>query len=515
LKKEYWILAALAVVFEIVIMSFAVSADSFWSYGDYGPSTASGTISTSSTSLSSGSSQPAIYSSPISSPPITCYVGESCNFYSQPSNYNGPSPTTGGHSTEDSPTPSTSATTSGTPSPSNCGNGLKEGAEQCDAGIGNTDVPCIAPVAGSCSYCDSSCRDHTVFGPCTTPADNQACCVGAGYEWISSGESQDSSDSVVSPAKPHSQFKTATSVDAKLPADTYVCSWSYQTELSEGKIFRINQVCDGSACNSDTSTVALCDKSTDCVYKPQGSTLVKCRSDIKSVANTFFSGVIRDVSDGLWWPEVSGDVNSDGLNLVCDPGKWVYFVGVLSGTVEDAAGKPVVNAVVGLVSPSGLARLRLTDADGQYAFDAVPVGTYDVFVSSARYRAASRSGVYVHFSLNVLDVTLANFVLVEGSTRCNDDCTMAGTTICSAACEGQAACGFFDAKTMAVCNGQQAGFVKEYDVGSDVVCCDGQPYKKLNIPANFQVDAKHVARVVKAVQLPDGRLGKMVVYTFQ
>ena len=46
-----------------------------------------------------------------------------------------------------------------------CGNGTKEGTEQCDNGANNTNTPCNAACNGSCNYCDTNCVDHTVAGP--------------------------------------------------------------------------------------------------------------------------------------------------------------------------------------------------------------------------------------------------------------------------------------------------------------------------------------------------------------
>ncbi len=44
-----------------------------------------------------------------------------------------------------------------------CGNGVREGAEQCDNGI-NNGVVCVAPCEGSCSYCSDNCRLIEVVG---------------------------------------------------------------------------------------------------------------------------------------------------------------------------------------------------------------------------------------------------------------------------------------------------------------------------------------------------------------
>ncbi|MBD3203005.1 MAG: VWA domain-containing protein [Candidatus Lokiarchaeota archaeon] len=49
--------------------------------------------------------------------------------------------------------------------PSECGDGNIDSGEECDNGIGNTDVPCDPPYGGSCEYCDNTCNIHTVDGP--------------------------------------------------------------------------------------------------------------------------------------------------------------------------------------------------------------------------------------------------------------------------------------------------------------------------------------------------------------
>jgi len=51
-----------------------------------------------------------------------------------------------------------------------CGNGLKEGTEQCDSGAANTNTPCATPAynasqPNTCSTCTTSCTVNTVVGP--------------------------------------------------------------------------------------------------------------------------------------------------------------------------------------------------------------------------------------------------------------------------------------------------------------------------------------------------------------
>lgn len=46
-----------------------------------------------------------------------------------------------------------------------CGNGTKEGSEQCDRGSSNTNTPCTAGYGETCTYCTTSCTEITVTGP--------------------------------------------------------------------------------------------------------------------------------------------------------------------------------------------------------------------------------------------------------------------------------------------------------------------------------------------------------------
>lgn len=338
--------------------------------------------------------------------------------------------------------------------------------------------------------------------------DTRFCCEQAGGSWLPSGEMQGNGDNAVSATKVNSQFSPSGGTNSILPSHInesgnlrYVCTLSYPSAIIR------TRECKDDACLPDPTNPVLCDKATDCVFNNV------CYSDIKAVASRFFSSSIREVSENVWWPEVSADVNNNRQKLVCDPGEWTKFVGILYGTVTNTSGAPIVGAKVRLAGITDV--FAITDSNGRYTIPDLAVGEYDVYVTHPLYQSASKADVYIHFSVNVLDVTTADFQLLPGSLTCNNDCTRKGTTICSAACDGFAACNFYDIRARDICDGQRAGFVKEYDSTRDIVCCDGSPYNKQNIMANFQVAAKHVARVVKAVQLPDGRLGKMIIYTFK
>ncbi|MFH1182399.1 MAG: carboxypeptidase-like regulatory domain-containing protein [Candidatus Woesearchaeota archaeon] len=360
------------------------------------------------------------------------------------------------------------------------------------------------PVQGNCT---SECNCRTEPPLCIGgPASSRECCEYNGFEWLPSGESEGSADTPGTALIPHSQFGST----LMLPPNRYVCTSDYppSTPSLPTPYYKNTRLCDESVCLNSLSDVALCDKTTDCVYNG------KCYSDIKAVAATFFSS-ITNAAQSNWWAEVSADTNLDRAKEVCDPGQWTNFYGVLEGTVTNTGGVVVSGAIVTIVGESAFSMTTTTAGDGTYTLPDIPVGTYDIYVTAPGYQPASQVGKYIQFSQNSLDFTIANFVLVPGSVTCNNDCTLKGTVLCSAGCHGQGGCLFYDENVKVICDGQPSGFVKEYSSGLDVVCCDGVPYPKMNILANFQVDAKHVARVVKAVQLPDGRLGKMIVYAFK
>jgi hypothetical protein len=65
----------------------------------------------------------------------------------------------------DGPRPSSSSSSMSSSVPaSQCGNGLKESGEQCDAGSANGRF-CEAAIGGSCTYCSSTCVSVIVDGP--------------------------------------------------------------------------------------------------------------------------------------------------------------------------------------------------------------------------------------------------------------------------------------------------------------------------------------------------------------
>ena len=69
--------------------------------------------------------------------------------------------------------------------------------------------------------------------------------------------------------------------------------------------------------------------------------------------------------------------------------------GAISGTVRGAAGPAANTAVVATDTATGARFEAMTDAQGAYAFGALPVGSYNVTVASGGLPAFRRDGVAV------------------------------------------------------------------------------------------------------------------------
>ena len=82
------------------------------------------------------------------------------------------------------------------------------------------------------------------------------------------------------------------------------------------------------------------------------------------------------------------------------------------GTVRDSTGAVVPDATVtGRNTETGLTRTGQSGADGSYRFAALPVGTYEIRVEQAGFRAEVRSGV----TLTVGQEAVLNFALQVGA----------------------------------------------------------------------------------------------------
>jgi hypothetical protein len=112
------------------------------------------------------------------------------------------------------------------------------------------------------------------------------------------------------------------------------------------------------------------------------------------------------------------------------------FRGGVSGTVTDASGAVVVGAAVKLVSPdTGLTREGITSSAGEFTFQDLPLGKYDVTVTQPGFDEVRVSGIAVDagkiFNLALkLDVAKqATTVEVEASTVAVETASSAETSL--------------------------------------------------------------------------------------
>jgi hypothetical protein len=72
------------------------------------------------------------------------------------------------------------------------------------------------------------------------------------------------------------------------------------------------------------------------------------------------------------------------------------FRGGISGTVSDASGAAVAGATVKLMSPdTGLTREGITSSTGEFVFQDLPLGKYDITVTQSGFDTVHVSGVVV------------------------------------------------------------------------------------------------------------------------
>jgi len=88
--------------------------------------------------------------------------------------------------------------------------------------------------------------------------------------------------------------------------------------------------------------------------------------------------------------------------------------GSLSGEIKDPSGAVIPKAKVTLINPgSGVTLSTITNNSGSYYFASVPVGTYDLSVSAAGFRAWRRTAIVV----NVTSALRADAVLEVGKNQ--------------------------------------------------------------------------------------------------
>jgi hypothetical protein len=93
--------------------------------------------------------------------------------------------------------------------------------------------------------------------------------------------------------------------------------------------------------------------------------------------------------------------------------------GGIEGTVRNDAGAPIADATVSAVNAgNGAEFAATTDAQGRYAFGALPVGTYDISIVSAGLTALRRTGVEVAADrTSTLDLVMNAATAAEGERQ--------------------------------------------------------------------------------------------------
>src|SRR5437660_357942 len=121
------------------------------------------------------------------------------------------------------------------------------------------------------------------------------------------------------------------------------------------------------------------------------------------------------------------------LSLLCSIlllGATILFAqvtsGNLTGTIFDPAGAAVPDAkVVAHNTATGAESVTTSSSSGNYRFQNLPVGTYDVSVSSSGFNNATLSGVPVQLSVTAT----ANLTLAVGQTSTTVEVSTAGAVI--------------------------------------------------------------------------------------
>ena len=100
------------------------------------------------------------------------------------------------------------------------------------------------------------------------------------------------------------------------------------------------------------------------------------------------------------------------LGLMASPSWAQRTSGAIRGTVTDPSGAVVPGATVTLKGEgTGFTKDTVTNAEGVYSFDAIPVGTYTVEVALQGFKTAAQTGI----PLNVADVLNINMQLQQGT----------------------------------------------------------------------------------------------------
>lgn len=185
-------------------------------------------------------------------------------------------------------------------------------------------------------------------------------------------------------------------------------------------------------------------------------------------------------------------------------------VGV-NGTVRDAFGNPIEDALVDILSPLELN--EITDENGNYFIRDVPEGTYDILASKQGFEAGNEQ---FDFDDNVVTI---DFTLYTAGTECQPDCSKRSDDIpvCHTDCDRINGCDFYDETAKEKCTtpqGRVTNAITSYNETHKLLCCKGDPYKPKKATIKIPEDATYVVRITRIV-FWRGQFVRMIVDMFK
>src|SRR5262249_52915042 len=103
--------------------------------------------------------------------------------------------------------------------------------------------------------------------------------------------------------------------------------------------------------------------------------------------------------------------------------------GNLIGSIVDGSGGSIANAEVKITNPiTGLERAAKSGANGEYRFNNIPVGSYDLFVTANGFAGATQKGVAVELNKTATVNVTVQVAGVATTMQVNDAIASIDTT---------------------------------------------------------------------------------------
>ncbi len=150
----------------------------------------------------------------------------------------------------------------------------------------------------------------------------------------------------------------------------------------------------------------------------------------------------------------------------------------------------------------------IADAVGFYFFYNIALGSHVLQAIPAAPWVPTTVTRNLHRAINSVDL-----VVGTGSSSCEADCTLIGSTACVASCDGTNGCSYASATVKATCDGLQKGFIRDIGGGNQVVCCSGAISPVVNIQSIARVNGTNAITVTRNVFYA-GKLVKMKIVVF-